>query len=231
MPSETPNPEELAAHAAQSITGDPSLRDELTDDEAQPLIDWGLAQVDRLAQQVMLAQHAAARDSNEVMDESVSDLRKLMKRVNRLVGHRAAGEMDRVDRDLQRLARFSERLYGAAVTPPDEARLAAFKTELAGYSNLELIGHLLRMFAPEVDAPAQLDAPDAPEQITAPPTPDQLTAPPAPEQLTAPPRPDQLTAPPTPEKLTPPPITGHLPDTIPFDSTSHSGDESPDEPE
>jgi hypothetical protein len=44
-----PNPEEIEARMAESILGDEGLRDELTDEEAQPLIDFGLRQVHDLA--------------------------------------------------------------------------------------------------------------------------------------------------------------------------------------
>ena len=47
--AEALEPGNLKKRAAETILGDVDLRDELTDDEAQPLIDFGLAQVEALA--------------------------------------------------------------------------------------------------------------------------------------------------------------------------------------
>jgi hypothetical protein len=186
MPLEAPNLNDLERQGADSIAGDPSLRDELTDDEAKPLIDWGLAQV------TLLAQQAAAQASVEMMDASMRDLHRLMKRVNRLVGARASGDTARVREELDRLARLSGEMYGEETAPVDSARLDAFMDEQESLSNQEVITRLLAMFAPPWDPRPALTAPPTPGQLSPPAERDRLPAPPERGRLPAPPVPDLL---------------------------------------
>ncbi len=155
MPVPTPDPHELEQRAAERIMGDPSLRDELTDEEARPLLDWGLAQA------AALVQRAVAQGTTETLDAAVDDLRRLMKRINRLVGHRTAGETERLPKDLERLARVSEQLYGSAVPRAAMARPEAFLAEVVGLDNAQLVQRLLQDFTPP--SPPLAGEPSAPQ--------------------------------------------------------------------
>lgn len=156
MPVPTPDPHELERRAAERIMGDPSLRDELTDEEARALIDWGLAQA------AALVQRAVAQGTTETLDAAVDDLRRLMKRINRLVGHRTAGETERLPRDLERLARVSEQLYGNAAPRAAMAGPETFLAEMAGLDNAQLVQRLLQDFTPPPPPPAPQPDPQAP---------------------------------------------------------------------
>ena len=186
MSLDTPDADAFEQQAAESIVGDPALRDELTDSEAEHLINWGLAQV------TMLAKRAAAQESAEALDDSMKHLRKLMKRINRWVGLRASGDVERLQKELQRLGRISQSLFGDEVSLVDEAVHIAFMKEQATLTNEQIVQQLLAMFAPPWDPRPPLTAPPVPDQLTAPPVPDQLTAPLPPEQITAPDNPDLL---------------------------------------
>ncbi|MBN1967411.1 MAG: hypothetical protein JW910_22345 [Anaerolineae bacterium] len=169
---------ELEEEAAESILGDPSLRDELTDDEARPLIDWGLHQVAALAKQV------ASQGMAETMRTTVTDMRRLMKRINRLAGHRAqGGGEEQLRNDLRRLGKVSAELFGEAITPPDEVTVEAFIAEQASLSNEQLVNRLLSLYAPPEGPPPQLKAPPESPRLTAPPEPGRLSAPSAPGLL------------------------------------------------
>ncbi len=199
MPVETPNPEELEARAAESILGDAGLRDELTDDEARPLIEWGLRQASAMARRVVA--EAALQSSMETLDDSLTSLRRLMKRINRLVGRRGEGDPERLRKDFARLASLSEKLYGDAVSRPETAQVEAFLVKQAALSNEQVVTTLLAMFAPPPEPLDQLDAPLTPDRLAAPPKPEALSAPPQPEKLTAPPDRQKLTGPEPPDLL------------------------------
>lgn len=202
MPVETPNPEELEARAAESILGDAGLRDELTDDEAKPLIEWGVSQASAMARRVVA--EAALQSDIDTLDESLASLRRLMKRVNRIVGRRAEGDPESLRKDVDRLASLSEKLYGDLVSRPDTAQVEAFLTQQSLLSNEQIVAKLLAMYAPPPEPFNQLDAPPKPGELSAPPKPDQLGAPPKPGELSAPQQPEQLEAPPDRQKLTGP---------------------------
>ncbi len=225
-----PDADDLERQGVESIVGDPGLRDELTDDEARPLIDWGLAQV------TLLARQAAAQASVEMMDASMRDLHRLMKRVNRLVGARAAGDTARVREELDRLARLSGEMYGEETAPVDSTRLDTFMEEQESLSNEEIITRLLALFAPPWDPRPPLTAPPAPDQLASPPeyeqlaplpTPDQLAPPPEHGQLAPLPEHDRLPAPPEPGRLPGPPSYDRLSGPPDYDLLPHEGEETP----
>ncbi len=216
MALEQSDSDKLRERAAESITGDPGLRDELTDAEAMPLIDWGVAQ------SVALAQRAARMESPEVLDDSLRNIRKIMKRINRLVGARVAGDLDGVRSNLDRLTHLSTKVYGEAIQPPNLPQVESFVAEQSALTNQQLIARLLAMFAPPLEPPDQITAPDSPDQLAPPPERDRLAAPPSPEKLSAPPRREQISAPPTPGQLAAPSMPGDSPDA---DYSSSTGEE------
>lgn len=195
----TPNPEEIEARMAESILGDEGLRDELTDEEAQPLIDFGLRQIHDLARR------ASAQAAGLTLDDSMDHLRKLMKRINRFVGERAQGDPELTRQSLERVARVSQELYGHAVLPPSLAEMEGFLKVQADLNTAQVVERLTRMFAPP-DLPApELDAPPKPEQLASPPKLDQLSGPAKRDQIAGPPKQEQLAGPPKRDQLAAPP--------------------------
>lgn len=221
------DPGELAARAAEQLLGDAGLRDELTDDEAQPLLDWGLAQVKALA--YATAAESAVDSSPEAAEEALKGIMRLLKRINRFVGLRAQGDPDALAVELDRLRAVSGKLYGErpGLLPDEDARYALLD-EIAAMDTPDVIQHLLGVFGPAAENAAPVaetvlpdaesgSAPEAaieppllprhevPPALSSPPQPAQLDAPPSLDRLAPPPRQEQLGAPPTPEKLAPPP--------------------------
>lgn len=144
MPIEMP-PEDLETQAAESILGDTSVRDELTDDEAQPLINWGLAQI-----KAVLGRQQEAAPAEEALD----DLRKLLKRINRFTGKRMMDAPEDLRRDLERMAKYSRSVHGEDFPAPDEAQLDAFMQEHEALTNGEVVQKLMQLFAPRPPAEA-----------------------------------------------------------------------------
>ncbi len=186
MPVELPQQDDLEKKAAESILGDASLRDELTDDEAQPLIDWGLAQV------AQIARRASLMASTEAVEAALDDVRRLMKRVNRVVRHRALGDAEAVRSDLERLGALSARLFGDAVPRAALSQVDTFMAEQGNLSNGQVVKRLLGMFAPPLSLASQVTGPEAQPPPAAPQTPPQFGALPVNHQLTAPQSPDLL---------------------------------------
>lgn len=186
MPVELPQQDDLEKKAVESILGDASLRDELTDDEAQPLIDWGLAQV------AQIARRASLMASTEAVEAALDDVRRLMKRVNRVVRHRALGDAEAVRSDLERMGALSARLFGDAVPRAALSQVDAFMAEQGNLSNAQVIKRLLGMFAPPLSLASQAAGPEAQPSSPAPQAPPQFGALPVNHQLTAPKSPDLL---------------------------------------
>jgi hypothetical protein len=223
MPLDTPEPEEEKRRAAESILGDVDLRDELTDDEAQPLIDFGLSQVEALARR------AAGLSSPQTLDESVGNLRRLMKRINRFVAERRQGDPELTRKSLERIARISAELYGEAAPQPSPEALENFLKVESDLNNQIVVQQLLKMFAPPSPPAQELDAPPQREQLAGPPKPDQIEPPAFLEKLGAPPKKPQIDAPPEPgllERLFKP--KPEAPDESPApDAPTPPGDDEP----
>lgn len=228
------NPDDELNRAAEQILDDPGLRDELTDDEAQPLIDWGLAQVK------LLARNASARAQPAPLDVELKHLRRLMKRINRFVGLRALDDPAALATELERLTVVSRKLYGERPgLLPDEASRAVLVDEMAGMSNSAVVLKLLALLGPEETAaqfstaqedaaPSLLPRHEPPPALAQPPQPDQLAAPPQTDRLTAPPEKERLAAPPERERLAPPPQPGVLPPLPDSDPVTDQMPEPPD---
>ena len=135
------------------------------------------------------------------MDDSVDNLRRLMKRINRFVAERRQGDPELTRKSLERIARISAELYGEVAPQPSPEALDNFLKVESDLNNQIVVQQLLKLFAPPSPPPQELDAPPQREQLSGPPKRDQLDAPPAREQLGAPPKKPQLDAPPKPGLL------------------------------
>ncbi|HSM55164.1 MAG TPA: hypothetical protein VK879_03335 [Candidatus Sulfomarinibacteraceae bacterium] len=68
--------------AVEQLLGDESLRDALTDDQAQRLLDWALSRLEREAQQ---AAELPAETARATLEARLDQVRQVMKHANRLV--------------------------------------------------------------------------------------------------------------------------------------------------
>jgi hypothetical protein len=117
---------EQTERATSMLYEDASVREELTDDEAGPLLKWGEAQIAALA--------ARALD-DEAFDEQYEHLRKFMLRVNRLVGRRVGMSAEDQTEMLTKIGESAESL-GAPI-PAD--KIAAFRGGQFAMSNAAAI--------------------------------------------------------------------------------------------
>ncbi|GAB4571489.1 MAG: hypothetical protein Kow0077_08260 [Anaerolineae bacterium] len=151
--------EAFAARAAQEILNDSSLRDELTDEEAQPLLDWALARIEALAAQ-------ASGASPEALEDALANLRRVMKRMNRLVRLRQEGDPEALATELNRLGQLGARLTGQESALGEHAAPELALDVLEGLDTVQLITHVLARIATSTAAPQ----PAPPTEAIAPPT-------------------------------------------------------------
>lgn len=128
-------------NALQAIYEDPGLRDELQDAEAEKLLKWAEAELTRLD---------ASGADDAAFDEKMSELRRLLKGMNRLVGRRDQIGAQASDDALDKLAANANAL-GYALTPD---HLAAFAREGASLDGISAVERLTTLIS-QTEAPAQ----------------------------------------------------------------------------
>lgn len=111
--------------AAENILGNASLGEDLMDDEAQVLLDWGL-DLSRL-----FVQRTGELDDNQalpILDEGLTALRRTMRRVSKLVGNLPHADPVTAEKQLGRVLEAADQLPGVALHAP--ADLGAEMEEL-----------------------------------------------------------------------------------------------------
>lgn len=96
--------------AVEQLASDSALRDALDDDQAQRLVNWGLARIRSSAE---AAATLPQRQSDEVVSEIVQAVRTVMMRVNDLVDKQVRGSGDVYVAVLQ----FVEALHDLTLQP------------------------------------------------------------------------------------------------------------------
>ncbi|HZD10333.1 MAG TPA: hypothetical protein VE553_03245 [Candidatus Binatia bacterium] len=91
MDESTTSFEALYRRASDRLVSDSSLRDALDDDQAQRLLDWGLAQVRNSAEK---ARKLPAAQARAAMESAVQSVRNVMQQTNRLVEQVTQGNDD-----------------------------------------------------------------------------------------------------------------------------------------
>jgi hypothetical protein len=151
--SQNPSPPSARAQSAlQQLYEDANLRDELTDDEAQPLYQWAEAQI---------AQLDAAAADDAAFETSLEALRRLLKSINRFVGRRP---FSTPDQQAEGLAKIAEHAQSLGYALPSE-RQSAFLQSQAATDNLSALSALLNEIGGAV---TEAQAESAPTQDSAP---------------------------------------------------------------
>ncbi len=92
--------DEIKRQLAAQILEDERLTDELDDNDADMLINWGLAQAETIA--------AAPDHTDETRQREIKRIRKAMTLINRLVGQRAYLSADELNYRLSHLAELAK---------------------------------------------------------------------------------------------------------------------------
>lgn len=144
--------------ALEYLYGDTSVRDELTDDEARALLQWGEAQITQLAGQEL---------DDEQFDNAFAYLRKLISRMNRFTGLRGGMGPDEQQAAMQKIVESAAGMAAqnvSAQAAPDfsPARISAYLQGQSALDNIANIHALTALVAPLSPAAAESDPADNP---------------------------------------------------------------------
>jgi hypothetical protein len=138
--------------AAEIVLESPSLTGGLTDDEAGPLVSWGLAQAEAAADEVRTGQDGAANGLAALLPDDdlcmlvagrLSSVRRTMKAISRLVTGRHELSAQEVLEELLTIRMLAEdlpNLPALAITDVTLAELAAWQP---GIDNLSFVRAIL----------------------------------------------------------------------------------------
>lgn len=152
-----PNREDLKQQATALILEASVVTDELTDEEARPLIAWAVSQA--AAATFAAAEDLAAlpaREARGMLAERLAPVRRCMRAINALAGRRGTLAPEALLEELQALRAAAQQVPappGAAVPDTALAELAAWQGRLDTRAFVGAILYLLRPVAAE-DLPA-----------------------------------------------------------------------------
>lgn len=125
-----------AERGLQALYQDSAVRDELTDDEAQVLLEWGETLVKALA----------ARDLDDgLFDEALSHLTRLLTRINRFTSRRIEMSPDEQQEMLDKIIDSAQQATGTLIA---SAQMAAFSAQQAALDNIGSIRALAALITP-----------------------------------------------------------------------------------
>lgn len=114
----------------ESLLSDSSLRDELTDEQGQRLLDWGLAVLRRVGMATLSLQREEAL---ALLNEKLTAVRLIMQSVNQLTIHPGLlPEEDLVNARLVRLGKNLQWLIGGSTDRKRVQRIRHFKQQRDG---------------------------------------------------------------------------------------------------
>jgi hypothetical protein len=155
---------QLRRQAAEMVLEASSLTDELTDEEARPLLAWGLEQAKAAADELALTDQAMAalpaEDVRSMLADQLTPLRRTMKLINGLTADRHDLSPQDLFEELEYVVELGRRLpYSPTLTDPrvPVAELSARQADLDNIAFVQAILALLGSPPPvEVDTRAQI---------------------------------------------------------------------------
>jgi hypothetical protein len=131
--------ERRAQLAAEGLLSNERLTEDLRDEAARALLDWGIALVEAAAQSTAGMDEAAAE---ERMGSRVRVIRQLMRRVNEWVaGRREMATEERVAR-LEEIVQHAVDALGEDFAPPDEGQLVHFAHRSLCLTDAQVVSEL-----------------------------------------------------------------------------------------
>lgn len=145
--------------AMQRLYEDPSLTEELTDDDAKMVLEWAQEQVKQLA---------AKFTDEAAFDDAVKSLLRVVKNANRVVGQRDFADPTEQE---ERIDKMTEAAMGMGVVTAT-AQAAEVRDQLNALSSTDALKRLLTMFTPgdvatSAQAAPQSTSPSAPQSAPA----------------------------------------------------------------
>jgi hypothetical protein len=155
-PNET---ERVTRLIEDAILSSEKVRDGLRDDEAIPLVEWGLARARHLAARLATPAQDAP-DEEQIADKGYA-LTRLMTRINWLVTYRFKKDAAWLTRTFQMINQLSRELYGDEAPVFSDQEITTWLAEHASRSNAEMLTDLLTRLTPE-QRPSETPPPTPP---------------------------------------------------------------------
>jgi hypothetical protein len=161
LPSD--NAQRWAKQIQEAIASTSAVREGLHDDEAIPLIEWGMAHSEHLGRR--MAAPGVPEPSPEQVDGAAFALVRLMTRVTWLVVYRNKKDAAWLTRTFAALNQLSRELYGEDAPVFSDEEIATWIAEHANHTNGELVQGLIARLTPaSMGVPSSPpESPDAPE--------------------------------------------------------------------
>lgn len=168
----------LQERAAEMVLSMSTMTDDLTDEEARPLIAWAVGQAEAVAREVAAggargaAPGAAVPDPAELLADRLTPVRKLVRAVSSLAADRHRLNEEEVAEEIDYVVELGDRLPGAGMRPRTVANGAhAAAPDLARrqaeMDNREFVIALLGQLPQASVTPARAGSPDAPGEVAA----------------------------------------------------------------
>jgi hypothetical protein len=140
---------QLRRQAAEMVLGASSLTDELTDEEARPLLAWGLEQAKAAADELALTDHVMAampvEDVRAMLADRLTPLRRTMKLINGLTADRHNLSPQDLFEELKYLIELAGRLpYPPSLTDP-QVPLAELSAQQSHLDNVAFVQAILAL--------------------------------------------------------------------------------------
>ena len=129
-----------------------AMRDGLNDDEAQPLVDWGLALADIAG--AAFAQHIM-EDQETAFDELRGTLLKLLTRITWTALHRQNKGYEWTARTLEQINDFNRRIQGDQAQVLPSGLIQAYAQSLDGLDRGSLVRDIIQRLSAPSSTPSE----------------------------------------------------------------------------
>lgn len=131
---------------AEQLMENSSLRDNLTDEQATQLLDWGLAQIKQTA---VTTSRLPEEDADPLMEKDATAVRLIMQGINDLVGGVGQPvEFDIIDDTMTRLLKNLRWLTSQKATPEQLQAVADFNKAREAGDRDTAFAHLMKLLSP-----------------------------------------------------------------------------------
>lgn len=137
-------------NAVQRLYEDISLREELTDNEAEVLLKWAEGKVVQLDDEIA---------DEETFDEQFKQLRRMMKRMNKFIGNRGD---DDLEKQQQMVLKFLDSAAELGIKV-NQAQIQAFLAAQQNQSNDDVLRSMLGMLEADPTPTEEMTTPTEPD--------------------------------------------------------------------
>lgn len=159
-------PEQWAKQIQDVIASSTKVREGLPDADALPLMDWGIAYANALADR--LAAPDVPEPTAEQVGNTAYSLTRLMTRMTWLVTYRAKKDAKWLTQTFQMVNKLSQELLGSDAPVFSDEEIAAWIADHPKYTDGDLIRNLMARLSPPT---ATVPPPEPPTVIVPPPEP------------------------------------------------------------